>query len=300
MITNRRSIIFILSLLLIGLWGCSEDKYSFGDIITPTDLAMTAEVEGLDTSNPSGNGTGNVVITATATDAISYKIDFGDGSYKMVSSGDITHKYTSPGTFDYTVTVSAVGTAGATSTMSKKISVYVAFEIPAYILEYLTGEGSKVWMSANETAGHFGVGQTDLFWPNWYSAAANARDPLAYDDEVTFSRDELDNVYMTIDNKGLSFSTAAATTVYGFADKVDGMYAINTGGTQKLSFMDATSASTTENSTRIQFVVPGNGIIIFGTGGVTYEILSITATTLSIRNIGADGNAWYQILKVKE
>ena len=44
--------------------------------------------------------------------------------------------------------------------------------------------------------------------------------------------------------------------------------------------MDATSASTPANSTRIQFTVPGNGIINFGTGGTTYEILSITATQL--------------------
>ena len=63
--------------------------------------------------------------------------------------------------------------------------------------------------------------------------------------------------------------------------------------------MNATSQSTTANSTRIQFIVPGNGIINFGTGGNTYEILSITATSINLRNIGIDGNAWYQKLKNK-
>jgi hypothetical protein len=35
----------------------------------------------------------------------------------------------------------------------------------------------------------------------------------------------------------------------------------------------------------------------FGTGGKVYEILSITATQLHVRSIGADGNAWYMKLK---
>ena len=46
-------------------------------------------------------------------------------------------------------------------------------------------------------------------------------------------------------------------------------------------------------------MVPGNGIINFGTGGNTYEILSLSAGGIQLRNIGIDGNAWYQILKVK-
>ena len=90
----------------------------------------------------------------------------------------------------------------------------------------------------------------------------------------------------------------AATTFYGFSGG-DGNHPLNTGGTKKLTFMDASSGSTSDVSTLVQFQVPGNGIVNFGTGGTTYEILSITATTIHLRNIGADGNAWYQKLKVK-
>ena len=63
--------------------------------------------------------------------------------------------------------------------------------------------------------------------------------------------------------------------------------------------MDATSGSTSAVSTMIQFMVPGNGIINFGTGGTTYEILSITDNSIHLRNIGIDGNSWYQKLKRK-
>jgi len=298
MITNRLPIIFMFLLLLIGMASCKEDIYSFGDIITPTDLSLTTVVTGTDTSNPNGNGTGSVVITASATNAITYKVDFGDGSYKMVSTGAITHKYTNPGTYNYTVTVNAVGTAGTTTTTSKKITVFVAFEIPAGILKSLTNNASKVWMTANETPGHFGVGPADGFTSSWYSATPNERSPLAYDDEITFEKDANNNVYMTVDNKGATFMIGAATAFYGFSGG-DGTYALNTGGKKKLAFMDATSASTSANSTRIQFVVPGNGIINFGTGGVSYEILAISDSSIKLRNIGADGNAWYQILKAK-
>ena len=103
---------------------------------------------------------------------------------------------------------------------------------------------------------------------------------------------------MSINNKGASFSIGAASAFYGFGGG-DACYAMSTGGNKQLAFMDATSASTTANSTRIQFTVPGNGIINFGTGGVTYEILSFTPTTIHLRNIGIDGNSWYQKLKVK-
>ena len=132
----------------------------------------------------------------------------------------------------------------------------------------------------------------------WYAAGPNTREACAYDDEITFSKDALDRISMTIDNKGASMSIGAATGFYGFSGG-DGCYAINTGGTKLLAFSAATSGYSSANSTQIQFKVPGNGIINFGTGGVSYEILSITPTTMLLRNIGADGNSWYQKLKVK-
>jgi hypothetical protein len=103
---------------------------------------------------------------------------------------------------------------------------------------------------------------------------------------------------MTVNNKGASFSIGAATGFYGFSGG-DNCYPINTGGTKLLAFMNATSGSTPAVSTQIQFMVPGNGIINFGTGGTVYEILSISNTSLHLRNIGADGNSWYQKLKPK-
>ena len=137
-----------------------------------------------------------------------------------------------------------------------------------------------------------------MFFPNYYSVAPNERAPCAYDDEMTFSKDANGNVFLSIDNKGESFSIGAATGVYEFGGG-DGCYAVNTGGVRKLGFSDAASASTPAISTRIQFAVPGDRINNFGTGGKVYEILAITNTQMQLRNIGSDGNSWYQILKAK-
>lgn len=295
MITIKKSFIAFF-LLTVVLSSCKKAEYSLGDIVTPTGLAMTTVVVGADAANPFGNGTGKVDIAVTAANALTYKIDFGDGTApQLVPTGTIQYRYGSPGTAEYNITVNAIGTAGVMSTLTKKVKVFVNFQIPATILANLTNGSSKVWQTDHDAPGHFGVGPNTEFAPIWYSATPNSREACAYDDDITFSKDANDNVKMSIDNKGASFSIGAATAFYGFAGG-DGCYAINAGGLKSLIFMDATSNSTPAQSTRIQFTVPGNGIINFGTGGTTYEILSITDTQMHLRNIGIDGNSWYQKL----
>lgn len=295
---NRYSKILSAAILIASLAGCTKEKYALGDLKAPESLAVNTLVAGVDASNPNGNGTGQVTITATSTNALSYKMDYGDGVTEMIPGGAVTHKYTTPGTNLYTVTVNAIGTGGVTSTISKQITVFVAFEIPANILQPLTGAGSKVWVTDRDAAGHFGVGPSDAFGPIWYAAGPNTREACAYDDEITFARDANNMVSMTVDNKGQSFSIGASTSFYGFSGG-DGCYSINPGGTKMLAFSAATSGSTAAQSTQVQFRVPGNGIINFGTGGTVYEILEISATQIFLRNIGSDGNSWYQKLKPK-
>ncbi|MEO9211045.1 MAG: PKD domain-containing protein, partial [Ginsengibacter sp.] len=233
MITKIPSLISVFLALLIGFSGCVKEKYSFGDLKTPSSLTLTTTVAGVDANNPYGNGTGSVTITAGASDAITYKIDFGDGNTLMVPTGTINYKYTNPGTSEYTVTVNAIGTGGNISTISKKIKLFIAFEIPANIVQFLTKGSSQVWITDKDAPGHFGVGPADGFTPSYYAAAPNTRDPCAYDDEITFSKDALNNIFMSVDNKGQSFFIGAATAFYGFSGG-DNCYSINTAGVKKL------------------------------------------------------------------
>ncbi|WP_295234192.1 PKD domain-containing protein [Sediminibacterium sp.] len=290
------SAFFVATVLLIT--GCTKTEYNFGAIKAPTGLTLNTVIAGVDASNPNGNGTGNVAITVAATNAITYNIDFGDGKTQVVPTGKINYRYTTPGTNEFTIVVNAIGTGGSISTISKKITVFVAFEIPTAIVTALTGGTSKTWVTDKGAVGHFGVGPANEFAPIWYAATPDSREACAYDDEISFSKDANNNITMTIDNKGQSFAIGAASAFYGFSGG-DACFAMSIAAPRKLSFMDASTGSTAANSTRIAFTVPGNGIINFGTGGTSYEILAISATELSLRNIGIDGNSWYQKLKVK-
>ncbi len=294
--------ILVLVAIMIAATGCKKEEYAFGDLKAPTDLTLTTEIIGVSAATPDGDGSGSVKITATSKNALTYNIDFGDGVTRVVPAGTLMYKFTTSGTTTYTITVNAIGTGGSISTISKQVKVFVAFEIPPAIVAAFTDGASKVWVTDKNALGHFGVGPTDaaafpitaLFTPFWYEATPNTREACAYDDEITFTKTG-NTISMSVNNKGTSFSTAAATGFYGFIGG-DGCYAINTGGTKVLAFSDATSGSTSAVSTKIQFRVPGNGIINFGTGGTTYEIISYTANTMFIRNVGTDGNAWYQKL----
>ena len=282
---------------------CKKEKYSFGDIKTPSNLTITATAKGATTTLPNGDGSGKMDIVASATNAISYSIDYGDGSTDdfLVPSGKITHSFTAgnTGTYSFTVTVNAIGTGGATSTLTKTISVYILFQLDPVMIQNLTNGSSKIWITDKSAVGHFGVGPSTEFSPIYYAATPNSREACAYDDEITFSKDASNNMSINVDNKGQSFIIGAATASYGLSGG-DNCYNITTIGVKPLAFSPATSASTLANSTRIQFKIAGNGILNFATGGNgVYEILSLTSTTMHVRNIGADGNSWYQKLKLK-
>ena len=278
--------------------GCKKEIYSFGSLQAPSGLGLSAVVSGVDSNNPNGSGSGEVTITITAAHAIKYKIDFGDGNTAVEPSGNIVYKYTTPGTNVYTITVNAIGTGGSTSTITKEVTVFTAFTIPTDIVQDLTNGSSQVWITDAGAVGHVGVGPASTFTPDYYAATPNSRAACQYDDEITFSKDAKGDILLSINNMGQSFLIAASTSFYGLSGG-DGCYDITLNGARQLTFMNATSGSTSAVSTGIQFMVPGNGLINFGTGGNTYEILAITPTTLYIRNIGIDGNAWYQKLKVK-
>jgi hypothetical protein len=297
----KRNIGYITVFVLLAgvtIVACQKTDYSFGKIKTPTNLTVTATVQGVDATHPAGDGSGKVTVSATATDALTYKILFGTGDSILTTTGMVTYGYTKLDTNTYTISVNAVGTGGAISTTTKQVRVWYTFVIPADIMTALTNNASQVWVSASGTAGHFGVGPNNTFTADYYKAQPNEKPSCAYDDEITFTKTGPNSISVSVDNKGESFLISAATAFYGQSGP-DNCYSISTGGTKDLGFAQANTGSNSSNSTGIQFTVPGNGIIDFGTGANTYEILSLSGGVMTLRNIGADGNAWYQILKLK-
>ena len=75
---------------------CEQEEYEFGDILSPTNLTISASLQGADADNPYGDGSGYVTFTATAADAITYKF-IQNGVEYMVPSGVFTTRFTNTG-----------------------------------------------------------------------------------------------------------------------------------------------------------------------------------------------------------
>ncbi|MCF8319168.1 MAG: PKD domain-containing protein [Sphingobacteriaceae bacterium] len=275
---------------------CKKEEYNFGDLKSPTALALNTSLQGYSVSKPTGDGSGNVTINLAADNVINFKVNFGDGQVKMLSPGSHVHKYALPGTFDYVITATANGTGGNVSTITKKITVLTLFDIPANIMTSLTGGTSKIWVADKDAPAHFGIGPAGSFYPEWYAAGPNSRTAPEYNDELSFTKTGANSISFVLDNKGDTFIVPDYAGYYGLGG---GINSFDSSGTKTLAFSDATSASTSANSTRVQFMVPDHGLLSWGVGANTYEILSITNTNMFVRSVGADGNAWYQKFKVK-
>jgi beta-glucanase (GH16 family) len=113
----------------------------------PTGLTVQAKVN--------ADSSGNVSFTATATGAVSYDYDFGNGVFQTVANGAVTYKYPAAG--NYTVNVVAKGAGGLTASQSVQVTVVVKtsliwadeFDIPGSPdpakWGYDTGTGSGGW-----------------------------------------------------------------------------------------------------------------------------------------------------------
>lgn len=196
--TKIKTILVIFGAILIGFTSCQEDEYALGDLTAPTGLTITADIVGQSEEFPDGDGSGNVNFTFSASNAISYKVDFGDGSAPRVLSSVTSLKYNKVGTKHYRVIVTANGKGGITTTAIKEIDVYYAYNVNPLTVTLLTGDSAtgKKWTIDSDVAGNIGNGpgperpdgNAETFWPSWYSAGPNAKATKGiYDDIYTFT-----------------------------------------------------------------------------------------------------------------
>lgn len=73
------------------------------------------------------DSSGNVTFTASATNAVTYEFDFGNGVYQTVPSGTVTYKYPAAG--KYSVNVIAKSAGGQTISQSLAVTVNIKFSL---------------------------------------------------------------------------------------------------------------------------------------------------------------------------
>jgi len=301
---------FYSLILLTALNSCKKDEYNMGVLTAPTDIVINTTIVGQDATHPDGDGSGDVIISLSGKNVLSYKIDYNatDGiQMDFLSKPTVTKKYTSLGVNTYRITVVAYGAGASATTVTKDIKLRSDFTPDPEIVTDLTGTGSKSWSVNKDVPGHMGVGpwSTTSVTPEWWAAGVNEKVSCCncfYSATFTFAKNSDGTYKLTVASPDGAFTKTGALAggLPGIpASGDEGCYTYG-GGTSSFSFVPSSSgidASTPSTKTAIQ--LSGNNTYI-GYGAVLkeYEILSISETSLYLRVQGTEtGNAWYLKLK---
>ena len=195
---NLKNVYVIIFSLITVFYGCQENDYSFGEIIAPSNIQISAEIVGADANNPNGDGSGAVNFKATADNAVSFKF-INEGSEVVALSGETSMIFSKLGLNTYTVTVVVSGTAGVSSSKSIQVDVLATYSPPDDLKAKLfgfdpanpTAVTSRTWKVQAAKPGHFGLGPVGGTTPTeWYGAGPDEKVGLGmYDDRYIFSSD---------------------------------------------------------------------------------------------------------------
>ena len=130
--TNIKYNFLVLFLMLFVVTSCTEDTYSFGDIIAPTNVVINTVVVGKDATHPDGDGSGKVNFTISGDHILGSKIDYdiNDAADWVIlpNTNSVSYTYNKDinkkGTVNkYTVTLFASGIGGSSTIITKDVTV---------------------------------------------------------------------------------------------------------------------------------------------------------------------------------
>lgn len=294
--------VFTLLLILVG---CSSEDYEMGELAAPSNVVVNTEIVGQSDEDPYGDGSGLVNITVDADGAIAYKIDFGTSNdINLVAfDGVITKQFTATGVNDYRLMVLVYGAGGATTSVTKEITVESVFTPEPQLVSDLIGTGSKTWVVDKSVPAHLGVGPWDdaSTGPEWWAGGVNEKVGSAdcfYSSTFTFSQTGEDFSLVVDAPEGAFTKTGPlANNLPGIpAEGDEGCYDGYTGGSSSFTLIPSSTgipASTPSTKTSIE-LAGSDTFIGYGAVQKEYEILEITPGYLYLRVQGTEtGNAWY-------
>lgn len=314
---NFKNIYIVLFSILIAFYGCQESKYEVGELLAPSNLTFTAEIEGADANNPNGDGAGYITFTAKADNVINYQFDFGDDKKNVEPTGIIRHRYTDVGVNTYNVIVNATGTGGLSSSTTIEVTVFSSFEdIETENLLSGTGIGdSKKWYWQADESGFVSMGPVTDDYGNGefaYGAWWGGPDAWADDRRCFFENNEF---VFTRTADGLTFEQTVGPayvpgTYAGFlgvgGDQChDETVATTMFGLKNVSVVPSESKASLEGSFNgnayrgTSFEISDGGFMGWYAGASAYDIISITNDQLIVRVIenpaSGSGAAWYHV-----
>ena len=307
----------LLILLVLGAFAtsCTKEKYALGDLTPPTNLAIATDIVGKTADSLYGNGFGAVNFTFSANDAISYKVNFGDGSAVRTYPDKVSHVFNKLGTNHYKVAVTALGKGGTTIQDTIELDVYYAYVADPAIVTLLTGDSptGKKWRVAKETPEHLGNGpgpgrsdgNAETFIPTWWQAAPFAKEGKGiYDDVYTFTSTKMfthtcnNDLYGIKARFAIDFDPLTPGVFGGYGD--EWILSPTPDYTEGFNYDGEPETATSPRRSYITFAQKGH--CGFFNGAHRFMILDITPTTMWLRGAmpGTDIAAWYVKLIVVE
>ena len=277
----------LFALIAFTFISCEEEDYKLGAITAPTNVVLSAEIVGVDTDNPNGDGSGTVHFTVTGSDVITYKF-VNDGEEKLSPTGKMTYNFSTIGTHDYTINAIAVGSGGLTTNKSVTVTVKATYTPPAALVAALT---TQIWRVYKEVGAHMGVGPADGSNPDWWAANPNDKASTGmYDDRYTFASDGT-----------FTFDVGPDGQIFGKADPMEADLGGDKGQTRNgdneytnhpfESFTGKWSISAPGGVETIN--LSGLGFMGFYVGSHDYTILKRSDNEFVLRTKGSGGLGWY-------
>ena len=285
--------IFLISILFLscsgnGNSGDNGDLPDPVDKVIPTNLLFNIEIQGVDDENPYGNGSGTVKFSASATNAVNYSFRFGTGDVIDSSSGSVEYTYSEFGTKSYVVNVLAYSSTGDFISEADNISVYVRANSDQDILNILTGGSEKTWKINAAYDAHFGNGDRQFKYTNWWEASSFSKNNSGfYDDEYTFKND---GSYIHKTNGNVFGKASYLISTYGNS----GQNSNSSGEIENYNLSDYEgSFYVKKENDENKVVFDVKSFIGFYVGQHTYTIECYDSNNILIRTVDNQDTAWY-------
>ena len=308
-----KNIYIILFSLMSAFYGCQENDYQFGDVVSPSNIVINAEIVGVDADNPDGDGSGLVNFTVTADNASSYVYYF-DGAAEASPSGVLSKRFSKVDVNVYTVVVKANGTGGASSTETKDVKVYSSFSDveTENLLSGSNVDDSKKWYWQADKPGHVSLGPvTDDYGNGEFAYGAwwpgpnpwDTEKGCMYDNEFVFTRTTNGLTFEQTVGPAFIPGTYAGYIGVGGDQCHDDSVATTMFGEKSVSIIPSESKAAIEGSydekpyKGTSFEISGGGFMGWYVGASKYDIISISNDELVVRIIensaSGSGAAWY-------
>lgn len=99
--------VFLCLVLAFLPLSCSSSEPDDDLPVKPSNLVVDVEIVGSSAAEPNGDGSGKVIVSFSAKNADSYRINFGNGDVLETTSNEISYTYVGQGTNTYQLFVSA-------------------------------------------------------------------------------------------------------------------------------------------------------------------------------------------------